>query len=105
MYYDISTSKLYTMNLLGKFFLIIILLYKTYIICFKNKKLHLGYILNNKELKDTIELCESLVLENGKIIVRPSNIENEIRIYVETTDKNLTQEIFEKINHKIQQLL
>lgn len=62
-------------------------------------------ISKNQELKQIIELCESLALENSKIIVRPSNVEDEIRVYVETTSQKLTTEIFEKITNKLKTLL
>lgn len=61
----------------------------------------MNIIINNDEFNNTINLCESLCLENGKIIVRPSQIEQDIRLYVETNNEKLTKEIFEKIKNKI----
>lgn len=54
-------------------------------------------VMNSSEVKSAIELCESLILEDGRILVRPSGTENVIRILVEGKNKKLVDEITDKL--------
>lgn len=54
-------------------------------------------ILGNKEVKKTVELCESLILNTGRIVLRPSGTEPLIRIMVEGEDNDLIKDIAKKI--------
>ena len=50
-------------------------------------------ILKNTFIKEKIELCESLLAEKGRILVRASGTEDVIRILVEGEDSGLVNEI------------
>ena len=54
-------------------------------------------VMNSTEVKNCIDLCESLILEDGRILVRPSGTESMIRILVEGKNKNLVDEIADKL--------
>ena len=54
-------------------------------------------VMNSSDVKSAIELCESLILEDGRILVRPSGTENVIRILVEGKNKKLVDEITDKL--------
>lgn len=50
-------------------------------------------VMKNTTLLETIELCETLLMENGRILVRASGTEEVIRILVESEDKILATKI------------
>ena len=54
-------------------------------------------VINSTEVKNCIDLCEGLILEDGRILVRPSGTESMIRILVEGKNKNLVDEIADKL--------
>ena len=47
-------------------------------------------VMKSKNLENKIELCESLLGENGRILVRASGTESVVRILVEGEDEKLT---------------
>lgn len=59
-------------------------------------------IMNSSNFKKTLDVCESLIMENGRILVRPSGTENMIRILVEGEDKKLVNEIMEELKNVIE---
>ena len=67
----------------------------------KNKK----DILNNSYIKDNIELCESILEEKGRILVRASGTEDVIRILVEGESKKLIEEIGQNIEKCIKKFV
>lgn len=62
-------------------------------------------IIKNKSLQKTIDICESFLPENGRILVRPSGTEEVIRILVEGENKNLVIKITEILNSAVESLL
>lgn len=56
-----------------------------------------NYVMNSTNLKNAIDVCESLIMENGRILVRPSGTENIIRVLAEGEDKKLIDEIIDKL--------
>ncbi len=50
-------------------------------------------VMKNKTLLETIDLCESLLMENGRILVRASGTEEVIRILVEGENTTLVTKI------------
>lgn len=53
--------------------------------------------MNNKQVKKVVELCESLILNTGRIVLRPSGTEPLIRIMVEGENQGLIKDIAKKI--------
>ena len=60
--------------------------------------------MSSKILKNKIELCESLILETGRILVRPSGTESVIRVLVEGENKKLCDEIAKEITETIKNI-
>ena len=61
-----------------------------------NKNVKVGNkeeILKSNILQQKLNICESMLLESGRIVLRPSGTENLIRILVEGTDKRIVDEI------------
>ena len=54
-------------------------------------------VMNSAIVKNCIDMCESLILEDGRILVRPSGTENVIRILVEGKNRVLVDEITDKL--------
>ena len=54
-------------------------------------------VMNSAEVKRAVELCESSILDEGRILVRPSGTESMIRILVEGKNKKLVDEIANKL--------
>ncbi len=50
-------------------------------------------ILSNQNLKNKIELCESLLNENGRILIRPSGTEKALRVLIEGNNQLIIKEI------------
>ena len=61
-------------------------------------------IIRNSFIREKIELCESLLAEKGRILVRASGTEEVIRILVEGEDSNLVEEIGREIEENILKL-
>lgn len=57
--------------------------------------------MKSKNLENKIELCESLLGENGRILVRASGTESVVRILVEGEDEKLIAEIGETLEKEI----
>ncbi len=62
-------------------------------------------IIRNSFIREKIELCESLLAEKGRILVRASGTEEVIRILVEGEDSNLVEEIGREIEENILKLV
>lgn len=60
------------------------------------------YVMQSSSLKNTIDVCDSLIMESGRILVRPSGTENLIRVLVEGIDKKLVDEIMDTISKTIE---
>lgn len=58
-------------------------------------------VMESKNLENKIELCESLLGENGRILVRASGTESVVRILVEGEDEKLIAEIGETLEKEI----
>lgn len=58
-------------------------------------------VMKSKNLENKIELCESLLGENGRILVRASGTESVVRILVEGEDEKLIAEIGETLEKEI----
>lgn len=71
---------------------------KNIVVCDKN------YVMQSTNLKNTIDVCDSLIMESGRILVRPSGTENLIRILVEGLDKELVDEISETLCKTIENI-
>lgn len=61
-------------------------------------------IIKNPSLQKTIDICESFLPENGRILVRASGTEEVIRILVEGENKNLVTKITENLSNVIENL-
>lgn len=66
-------------------------------VCVKNKTA----IMESVSLENKVELCESLLGESGRILVRASGTENVIRILVEGEDEKLINEIGKTLENEI----
>lgn len=62
------------------------------------------YVMQSSSLKNTIDVCDSLIMESGRILVRPSGTENLIRVLVEGMDKKLVDEIMDTISKTIENI-
>ncbi len=54
-------------------------------------------VIKNPMLKDKINLCESLLAEKGRILIRQSGTEEVIRVLVEGEEKSLVAEVGEEL--------
>ena len=63
-----------------------------------------NYVMQSTNLKNAIDVCDSLIMESGRILVRPSGTENLIRILVEGLDKKLVDEISETLCKTIENI-
>ena len=63
-----------------------------------------NYVMQSTNLKNAIDVCDSLIMESGRILVRPSGTENLIRILVEGFDKKIVDEIAETISKTIENI-
>ncbi len=61
-------------------------------------------LINEKRLKQTIDVCEGLLAESGRILVRPSGTEDVIRILVEGESQALVTEITELLVSAVKSL-
>ncbi|MBO4412745.1 MAG: hypothetical protein J5779_01885 [Clostridia bacterium] len=61
-------------------------------------------VMQSEVLKNKIELCESLILETGRILVRPSGTESVVRVLVECENKSLASEISLQLVQTIKQI-
>ncbi len=61
-------------------------------------------VMKNPSLLKTIELCESLLAEKGRILVRPSGTEDVIRILVEGEDSLLPTDIMQTLITTVQNI-
>lgn len=79
--------------------------YKPYFQILKNVEVKNKFqVMQNEILKNKIELCESLILETGRILVRPSGTESVVRVLVECENKKLADEIADEIAQVIKQI-
>lgn len=67
----------------------------------KNVKVANKNIIKSQKFKDYMSICESLLMENGRIVVRPSGTEPVIRIMVEGENKKLINKIAADIQNFI----
>lgn len=58
----------------------------------------------SEDVVDHINRCESLILDTGRIVVRPSGTENCIRVMVEGENNSLVQEILDSICAKVKEV-
>ncbi len=63
-----------------------------------------AFVLHHFEVKKALELCESLLLKSGRIVLRPSGTEPVIRIMIEGENEKLIEELAAKIYDVIKSL-
>lgn len=80
--------------------------YKPYYQITKNIKVKdKEFVMKSSLLKNCLDICESLISESGRILVRASGTENMIRILVEGKNKKMVNEIVNEISLTIEKLI
>lgn len=59
-------------------------------------------IIRNCGLLKTIEICESLLFEDGRILVRPSGTEEVVRILVEGEKPQIVEKVMKKLEEAVE---
>ena len=80
--------------------------YKPYYQITKNIKVKdKNFVMKSSLLRNCLDVCESLISDMGRILVRASGTENLIRILVEGKNKKMVDEIMEEISKTIKKLI